>query len=142
MLSNCIAKDTRHEYQAICIVHNETTTGCNDVNLKMTCVLIDFLAIGVTTDIAAVRHILDRYNHPALLMVDGVSSIASIPFKMDEWKVGMFSLSRKHFFLLIVVNIDLAITGSQKGFMLPAGLGMVCASPRALERSKKVCIQL
>jgi alanine-glyoxylate transaminase/serine-glyoxylate transaminase/serine-pyruvate transaminase len=100
MLSNCIAKDTRHEYQAICIVHNETTTG-------------------VTTDIAAVRHILDRYNHPALLMVDGVSSIASIPFKMDEWKV------------------DLAITGSQKGFMLPAGLGMVCASPRALERSKK-----
>jgi len=63
----------------------------------MTCVLIDFLAIGVTTDIAAVRHILDRYNHPALLMVDGVSSIASIPFKMDEWKVGMFSSSRKHF---------------------------------------------
>lgn len=45
---------------------------------------------GVTTDIAAVRNILDRYQHPALLMVDGVSSIASIPFKMDEWKVGKY----------------------------------------------------
>ncbi|EME32753.1 serine--glyoxylate transaminase [Galdieria sulphuraria] len=100
ILSSYIAQDTRHEYQAVCVVHNETTTG-------------------VTTDIAAVRNILDRYHHPALLMVDGVSSIASIPFKMDEWKV------------------DLAITGSQKGLMLPAGLGMVCASEKALERSKK-----
>lgn len=99
-LSSYISQDTRHEYQAVCVVHNETTTG-------------------VTTDIAAVRNILDRYQHPALLMVDGVSSIASISFKMDEWKV------------------DLAITGSQKGLMLPAGLGMVCASSKALERSKK-----
>jgi alanine-glyoxylate transaminase / serine-glyoxylate transaminase / serine-pyruvate transaminase len=57
---------------------------------------------------------MDAARHPALLYVDGVSSIGSIDFRMDEWKV------------------DLAITGSQKGLMLPAGLGIVCASPTAL----------
>jgi len=62
--------------------------------------------------------LLDKYQHPALLMVDGVSSIGAVPFKFDEWRV------------------DLAVTGSQKALMLPAGLGFVCASPRALERSK------
>jgi alanine-glyoxylate transaminase/serine-glyoxylate transaminase/serine-pyruvate transaminase len=60
------------------------------------------------------RRVLDDARHPALLMVDGVSSIASIDFRMDEWKV------------------DLAVTGSQKGLMLPAGLGIVCASQKAL----------
>src|SRR5688572_20042517 len=58
---------------------------------------------------------MDAAQHPALLYVDGVSSIGSLDFRMDEWRV------------------DLAITGSQKGLMLPAGLGIVCASPRALE---------
>eukprot|EP00871_Galdieria_phlegrea_P003408 jgi/Galph1/4068/GphlegSOOS_G2777.1 len=99
LLEQHIQTDKSHQYKAVCIVHNETTTG-------------------VTTDIAVVRHILNRCEHPALLMVDGVSSIASIPFKMDEWQV------------------DLAITGSQKGFMLPAGLGMLCASPKALQATK------
>jgi alanine-glyoxylate transaminase / serine-glyoxylate transaminase / serine-pyruvate transaminase len=65
-----------------------------------------------------VRRALDAAKHPALLYVDGVSSIASIDFRFDEW------------------GVDLAITGSQKGLMLPAGLGIVCASRRALAAMK------
>ena len=71
-------------------------------------------ATGVTSDIAAVRRAMDNAGHPALLYVDAVSSLGSIEFKMSDWRV------------------DLAVTGSQKGLMLPAGLGIVCASPRAL----------
>ncbi len=80
-----------------------------------------FSHLWVTSDLGAVRRAMDAAEHPALLYVDGVSSIGSIDFRMDEWKV------------------DLAITGSQKGLMLPAGLGIVCASPKALaarERAK------
>ena len=71
-------------------------------------------ATGVTSDIGAVRRAMDNAGHPALLYVDAVSSLGSIEFKMSDWRV------------------DLAVTGSQKGLMLPAGLGIVCASPRAL----------
>ena len=71
-------------------------------------------ATGVTSDVAGIRRVLNETRHPALLMVDGVSSIASIDFRMDEW------------------GVDLAVTGSQKGLMLPAGLGIVCASQKAL----------
>ena len=71
-------------------------------------------ATGVTSDLGAVRRAIDAAQHPALLYVDCVSSIGSIDFRMDEWQV------------------DLAVTGSQKGLMLPAGLGIVCASPKAL----------
>ena len=81
------------------VVHNETATG-------------------VTSDVAAVRRAIDAARHPALLYVDGVSSFASIDFRMDAW------------------GVDLAITGSQKGLMLPAGLGIVCASQKALAASK------
>ncbi len=90
--------DTRHEIKAVLVCHNETATG-------------------VTSDVAGVRAALDAADHPAMLFADGVSSIASIDFRMDEWRV------------------DIAITGSQKGLMLPAGLGIVCVSPRALERA-------
>lgn len=90
-----LATDQRHEIKGVLIVHNETATG-------------------VTSDVAAVRQAMDAAKHPALLYVDGVSSIGSIDFRMDDWKV------------------DLAVTGSQKGLMLPAGLGIVCASPKAL----------
>ena len=71
-------------------------------------------ATGVTSDVGAVRQAIDAAGHPALLYVDGVSSVGSLDFRMDDW------------------NVDLAITGSQKGLMLPAGLGIVCASPKAL----------
>jgi alanine-glyoxylate transaminase / serine-glyoxylate transaminase / serine-pyruvate transaminase len=71
-------------------------------------------ATGVTSDIAGVRRALDAARHPALLYVDAVSSLASIDFRMDEWQV------------------DLAVSGSQKGLMLPAGLGILGASRKAL----------
>ncbi|HYT04191.1 MAG TPA: aminotransferase class V-fold PLP-dependent enzyme [Gemmatimonadales bacterium] len=90
-----LAADQQHEIKGVLVVHNETATG-------------------VTSDVGAVRQAIDAAGHPALLYVDGVSSIGSIDFRMDDWKV------------------DVAITGSQKGLMLPAGLGIVCASPKAL----------
>lgn len=98
-IHDTLAADKAHAFKAICIVHNETATG-------------------VTSDIGAVRKAIDAAKHPALLMVDSVSGLASIDFRMDEWKV------------------DLAVSGSQKGLMLPAGAGVVCASPRALEATK------
>ena len=76
-------------------------------------------ATGVTSNVEDIRKAMDAANHPALLFVDGVSSIASIDFKMDEWKV------------------DCAISGSQKGFMLPSGMAIMCVSPKALEAHKK-----
>ncbi len=92
-----LAADTKHEIQGVLLVHNETATG-------------------VTSDVAAVRAAMDRAKHPALLFVDGVSSIASLDFRFDDWRV------------------DCAITGSQKGFMLPAGLGILYMSEKALTR--------
>ena len=71
-------------------------------------------ATGVTSDIAGVRRALDAAGHPALLFVDAVSSLASIDFRMEEW------------------GVDLAVSGSQKGLMLPAGLGILGASAKAL----------
>ncbi|HKH83624.1 MAG TPA: aminotransferase class V-fold PLP-dependent enzyme [Gemmatimonadales bacterium] len=90
-----LVADKAHAIKAVLFTHNETATG-------------------VTSDVAAIRRALNDARHPALLMVDGVSSIGSIDFRMDEW------------------GVDLAITGSQKGLMLPAGLGIVCASQKAL----------
>lgn len=75
-------------------------------------------ATGVTSDIAAVRAAMNDCDHDALLFVDGVSSIGCIDFRMDEW------------------GVDLAVTGSQKGLMLPAGLGILGVSEKALEKSK------
>jgi alanine-glyoxylate transaminase/serine-glyoxylate transaminase/serine-pyruvate transaminase len=92
-----LAADTAHEIQGVLLVHNETATG-------------------VTCDVGAVRAAMDRAKHPALLFVDGVSSIASLDFRFDDW------------------GVDCAITGSQKGFMLPAGLGILYASEKALAR--------
>jgi alanine-glyoxylate transaminase/serine-glyoxylate transaminase/serine-pyruvate transaminase len=91
--------DSKHEIKAILACHNETATG-------------------VTSDIAGLRRVMDDVDHPALLCVDAVSSLASIDFRMDEWRV------------------DLAVSGSQKGLMLPAGLGILAVSPKALEAMK------
>jgi alanine-glyoxylate transaminase/serine-glyoxylate transaminase/serine-pyruvate transaminase len=96
-LEAALRADKQHKIKGVLACHNETATG-------------------VTSDIAGVRRALDTTNHPALLYVDGVSSIASIDFHMDEW------------------GVDLAITGSQKGLMMPAGLGILCISPKARER--------
>lgn len=94
-----LAADTGHTIKGVFVTHNETATG-------------------VTSDVAAVRAALDAAGHPALLFVDGVSSIASIDFRMDEW------------------GVDLAVTGSQKGLMLPAGLGVLGVSAKALAASE------
>jgi alanine-glyoxylate transaminase/serine-glyoxylate transaminase/serine-pyruvate transaminase len=90
-----LADDRDRRIKAVLVCHNETATG-------------------VTSDVAAIRRAIDAADHPALLYADGVSSIASIDFRMDEW------------------GVDLAVAGSQKGFMLPAGLGIVAASGKAL----------
>lgn len=87
--------DTRHEIKAVLATHNETATG-------------------VRSDISAIRRAMDAAGHPAMLFVDGVSSIGSMDFRMDEW------------------GVDVAVTGSQKGFMLPAGLAIVGFSDKAM----------
>ena len=94
-----LAADKEHRIKAVFCTHNETATG-------------------VTSDVAGVRKGLDAANHPALLFVDGVSSIGSIDFRQDEW------------------GVDCAVSGSQKGFMLPAGLGFLSVSQKALEAAK------
>jgi alanine-glyoxylate transaminase/serine-glyoxylate transaminase/serine-pyruvate transaminase len=88
--------DRNHEIKAILACHNETATG-------------------VTSDIRGLREVMDAVRHPALLAVDAVSSLASIDFEMDEWRV------------------DLAVSGSQKGLMLPAGLGILAVSQKGLK---------
>lgn len=75
-------------------------------------------ATGVASDISATRRALDSLKHPALLFVDSVSALASIDFRMDEW------------------GVDVCVSGSQKGLMLPAGLGVTCVSAKALEAAK------
>ncbi len=87
--------DTSHSIKAVLATHNETATG-------------------VKSDIAGLRRALDAAGHPALLFVDGVSSIGSMPFDMAGW------------------GVDIAVAGSQKGFMLPAGLAILGVSPKAL----------
>ncbi len=98
-IEEALRADKEHAIKGVMVVHNETATG-------------------VTSNVAAVRRAIDAAKHPALLYVDGVSSVASLDFRMDEW------------------GVDLAITGSQKGLMLPAGLGIVCASQKALAAMK------
>jgi alanine-glyoxylate transaminase/serine-glyoxylate transaminase/serine-pyruvate transaminase len=94
-----LSADKDHKIKAVLVTQNETSTG-------------------VTNDVKATRELLNNLNHPALLFVDGVSSIGSIKFEMDAW------------------GVDVAVSGSQKGFMLPAGLAISCVSQKALETSK------
>ncbi|PRW60237.1 serine--glyoxylate aminotransferase isoform B [Chlorella sorokiniana] len=98
-LAEVLKADTEKKIKAVCVVHNETTTG-------------------VTSDIPEVRRTMDAHNHPALLLVDGVSSIGALDFQFDNWRV------------------DVAVTGSQKALSIPTGLGMVCASDKALAAMK------
>ncbi|MFN3657414.1 MAG: aminotransferase class V-fold PLP-dependent enzyme [Pseudolabrys sp.] len=91
-----LSADKQHAIKAVLVTHNETATG-------------------VTSDVAGVRRILDDLKHPAMLFVDGVSSIGSIDFRFDEW------------------GVDIAVAGSQKGFMMPTGLAIVCVSEKAIK---------
>ncbi len=90
-----LASDTNHDIKALLVTHNETATG-------------------VRSDIAAVRQAMNKANHPALLYVDCVSSLASMDFRMDDW------------------GVDLAVSGSQKGFMLATGMAIIGVSEKAL----------
>jgi alanine-glyoxylate transaminase / serine-glyoxylate transaminase / serine-pyruvate transaminase len=94
-----LRKDTQHEIKAVCVVHNETSTG-------------------VTSNIAAVRKAIDSLKHPALLLVDSVSGLGSAEYRHDQW------------------GADVTISGSQKGLMLPPGIGFNALSPKAIEASK------
>ncbi|MEM8581535.1 MAG: aminotransferase class V-fold PLP-dependent enzyme [Pseudomonadota bacterium] len=96
--------DPGHEIKAVCVVHNETSTGS-------------------VSPIAQVRKAIDEAGHPALLMVDSISGLASVDFRFDEWEV------------------DVCVSGSQKGLMLPPGLSFNAASDRALEASKTATMQ-
>ena len=99
LIEERLAADKQHRIKAVCVVHNETSTG-------------------VTSDILAVRRAIDAAKHPALLLVDSISGLASADYRHDEW------------------GVDVTISGSQKGLMLPPGLGFNALSPRAIEASK------
>src|SRR5215470_6996711 len=94
-----LTADREHRLKAVCAVHNETSTG-------------------VTSRIAEIRAAIDRAHHPALFMVDTISSLASIDYRHDDWKV------------------DVTVAGSQKGLMLPPGLGFNAVSKKALAASR------
>ncbi|MCR9085569.1 MAG: aminotransferase class V-fold PLP-dependent enzyme [Rhodobacteraceae bacterium] len=95
LFAEVLGTDAGHEIKAVLVTHNETATG-------------------VVSDIAAVRRAMDSVAHPAMLFVDCVSSLGSMPFHMDEW------------------GVDIAISGSQKGFMLNTGMAVLAVSPKAL----------
>ena len=94
-----LAEDRAHAIKAVLLVHNETSNG-------------------VMSRVAEIRKAIDRANHPALLMVDTISSLGSADFRMDEW------------------GVDVAVGGSQKGLMLPAGLAFVAVSEKARKASQ------
>jgi alanine-glyoxylate transaminase/serine-glyoxylate transaminase/serine-pyruvate transaminase len=94
-----LAEDSGHSIKAVCVVHNETSTGA-------------------TSDIAAVRRAIDRAGHPALLLVDTISGLASVDYRHDEW------------------GVDVTVSGSQKGLMLPPGLSFNAVSDKAIAASR------
>jgi alanine-glyoxylate transaminase/serine-glyoxylate transaminase/serine-pyruvate transaminase len=94
-----LAEDRAHAIKAVCIVHNETSTGC-------------------VSPIAAIRREIDAAGHPALLLVDAISSLGSLDYRHDEW------------------GVDVTVAGSQKGMMLPPGLSFNAVSAKALAASK------
>jgi alanine-glyoxylate transaminase/serine-glyoxylate transaminase/serine-pyruvate transaminase len=100
MIEERLRADAQHSIRAVCVVHNETSTG-------------------VTSDIASVRRAIDAARHPALLIVDTISGLASVDYRHDEW------------------GVDVTVSGSQKGLMLPPGISFNALSPRAIEASKR-----
>lgn len=103
LIERRLREDGAHRIQAVCVVHNETSTG-------------------VTSDIAAVRKAIDAAGHPALLLVDTISGLASADYRHDEW------------------GVDVTVSGSQKGLMLPPGISFNALSPKAIEASKRATL--
>jgi alanine-glyoxylate transaminase/serine-glyoxylate transaminase/serine-pyruvate transaminase len=102
-ISERLGEDRERTIKAVCVVHNETSTGC-------------------ASNIEKVRKAIDRERHPALLMVDTISSLASIEYRQDEW------------------GVDVTVAGSQKGLMLPPGLSFNAVSEKALAASKSASL--
>ena len=102
-VATALRDDRDRRIRAVLVVHNETSTGAR-------------------SDIASIRRAIDDAGHDALLIVDTVSSLGSMDFRFDDWRV------------------DVALTGSQKGLMLPPGLGLVCAGPRALAAAERATL--
>lgn len=100
LIESRLREDSAHTIRAVCVVHNETSTG-------------------VTSDIAAVRRAIDSAKHPALLLVDTISGLAAADYRHDEW------------------GVDVTVSGSQKGLMLPPGISFNAVSPKALAASQK-----
>ena len=103
LIEDRLKLDTQHCIKAVCVVHNETSTG-------------------VTSNIAAVRKAIDAAKHPALLLVDTISGLASADYRHDDW------------------GVDVSIAGSQKGLMLPPGISFNAVSAKAIEASKKATL--
>jgi alanine-glyoxylate transaminase/serine-glyoxylate transaminase/serine-pyruvate transaminase len=99
LIAERLHADKGHQIRAVCVVHNETSTGA-------------------TSDIAAVRRAIDDAGHPALLMVDTISGLASADYRHDDW------------------GVDVTVSGSQKGLMLPPGISFNALSPKALAASQ------
>ena len=99
-----LAEDKEHQIKAVCVVHNETSTGS-------------------VSPIAAVRKAIDNAGHPALFMVDTISGLASLDYQHDAW------------------GVDVTVSGSQKGLMLPPGLSFNAASAKALAANKTAALQ-
>ncbi len=99
MIETRLRADTGHDIKAVCVVHNETSTG-------------------VTSDIAAVRRAIDAAGHPALLLVDTISGLGSADYRHDEW------------------GVDVTVSGSQKGLMLPPGISFNAVSAKALDAGR------
>jgi alanine-glyoxylate transaminase/serine-glyoxylate transaminase/serine-pyruvate transaminase len=103
LIEQRLRADAGHAIKAVCVVHNETSTG-------------------VTSDIAAVRRAIDAAGHPALLMVDTISGLGSADYRHDEW------------------GVDVGVSGSQKGLMLPPGISFNALSPKALAASQSATL--
>lgn len=99
-----LAEDKAHEIKAVCVVHNETSTGS-------------------VSPVAAIRKAIDNAGHPALLMVDTISGLASLEYNHDEW------------------GVDVTVSGSQKGLMLPPGLSFNAVSEKAMAANKTASLQ-
>ena len=103
LIERRLQADTAHRIKAVCVVHNETSTGA-------------------TSDVAAVRRAIDAAGHPALFMVDSISGLASVDYRHDEW------------------GVDVTVSGSQKGLMLPPGISFNALSPKALAASRDAAL--
>jgi alanine-glyoxylate transaminase/serine-glyoxylate transaminase/serine-pyruvate transaminase len=98
-----LAADSQHSIKAVVVVHNETSTG-------------------VRSRVAEIRKVIDQLRHPALLIVDAISSLGAMDYRHDEW------------------GVDVTVTGSQKGLMVPPGLGFNAVSEKALAAGQRACL--